>query len=125
MRTVDRQDDAISMNASANGAALKLDHMTGFAVSVLITRSSGTLAGTLKLQATASNPFTDNVTNTANPDAIWDDIAGSSVAVSTTSTATYSYNFDGSHFRGVRLVWTRSGGEGSYTADWFASGPQS
>ena len=124
MRTVVRQDTGVSMNASNDGTALKLDHLDGFAVSVAITRSSGTLAGTLKLQGTASNPYTDNVTNTANSSAIWDDIPGSSVSVSTATTATYSFNASGIYYRGVRLVWTASSGQGSYDADWHGKGPQ-
>lgn len=125
MRVATRTDSAVSMNATGNGSAFKIDHMDGFAVSVQATASSGTLGGTFKLQGTATDPFTNNVNNTANPDAVWDDIPGSVTTVSTTSTATYSYNCTNAYYRGVRLVWTRTGGLGSYTAYWSAKGPQS
>ena len=125
MRTVARHDTAISMDSTNNGTALCIDSMDGFSISLTVTRATGTLAGTLKLQGTASNPWTDNVNNTANSAAIWDDIAGSSMAVSTGSTATYSYNSSTAYYRGVRIVWTSSSGTGAYTGDWFAKGPSS
>lgn len=125
MRTVARHDTDIALIASTNGTALCIDSMDGFSLSVTLTRAAGTLAGTLKLQGTASNPWTDNVGNYANAAAIWDDIPASSLAVSTGSTATYSYNSSSSYYRGVRLVWTHSTGSGTYVADWFAKGPSS
>ena len=125
MRIVAREDNDISLAASGYGAALKLDHMDGFAVSVRMTVSAGTLAGTLSLQGTASDPFTNNVNNTANPNAVWDDIPGTAVAVSTTTTATYSYNAESIYFRGVRLKWVYTSGTATYDASWSAKGSQS
>lgn len=122
MKIMTRVDTAVSMNATNNGAPIHMEHVEGASIIVAVTATSGTLAGDLKLQA-SNNAFTDNVNNNVNSSATWVDIPSATAAISTTTTATARLVVTGVYDQAIRLVWTRSGGEGSYTALISAKGP--
>lgn len=121
MRILER-DDSVSMNATFNGDAVHLEHMEGYSVVASWTETAATLAGTLKLQA-SNNAFADNVNNNENASASWADIAGSSVAVS--GAGSFAWNVSAAYYKSFRVVWTRTSGQGVYTAYVAAKGPQS
>lgn len=89
---------AQSMASSFNSNAFNLDRTPIFAIQAVYT---GSPVGTLKLQS--SNDGTN-----------WDDIAGSTVAVSAAGSQTWNYT--GAGFGKVRLVYTATSGTGSLTA---------
>jgi hypothetical protein len=131
LRIVSRQDTSqVDLDNDITGAALKLDHMTGVAVSVKLV-SGGQTTGTFTLEATASDPFTNNVYNVANPEAAWTPIDGSAANVDVTNdTEVIVWNVEGTYYRGIRLMWeagaAASGPAATYfTVDWSAKGPQS
>lgn len=127
MRVVSRRNTGdntspISMNATFNGAAFGLDHMTGYSVIARALETSATLGGTLKLQC-SNNAFTNNVNNTEASDAIWVDISGSTQNVS--GTGNFAWNVDAAFYKAMRVVWTRTSGEGTADIHIHAKGPQS
>ncbi len=131
MRVVSRTDNSVTtLDADIVGFPLKMDHMTGVAVSVNLT-SAGQTTGTFTLEATASDPFTNNVINALNPDAAWTTIDGSSVDIDVTDdTEVIIWNVEGAYYRGIRLMWeadnAASGAASTFfVADWSAKGPQS
>lgn len=99
-----------SMNASFNGGAYLTERLTGFSIIMGITETSATLAGTLKLQG-SNNAFTDNYQNEERADAIWVDIESSPIAISGSSQV--GWNAEWAYYEGVRVVWTRTSGEGT------------
>ena len=120
------RDDSGSMNATFNGTAFLLDSMEGFSIAWAWTETSAALAGTLKLQA-SNNAFLDNPAYPAslniNPNALWVDIPGSSVTLVTGSGSQF-WNVADVYYRSVRVVWTRTSGQGTYTANLWAKGIQ-
>lgn len=124
MRVVDRVDTGLSMTTSFNGTAIGVDHLEGLSVCIAVTETSASLAGTLKLQA-SNNAFLDtNSNNTVDPNAVWVDISGSSVAL-TAGSGNYMFNVSEIYYRAVRIVWTSTSGEGTAIAYWHGKGPQS
>lgn len=121
MKVAERHDEILDLSANHVGAAFGIDHLDGYSITILFI-ADGSLDGSVKLQGTASNPFTDNVNMTPNPDAIWDDIADSEATVSTSSSSVVMYNAKTAYYRGVRLVFTNTSGDGVYVADWSAKG---
>lgn len=95
--------------------------IAGTAVDITNQGSSGSsftatpqaLAGTVKLQA-SSNAYLPDARE--NSDASWADISGSSVAVS--GSGSNLYNVSGAFYRWARLVWTRTGGNGTVSAQY-------
>lgn len=118
MKTLERNDSA-SMNASFNGAATHMESMEGYSIAASWTETSAVLAGTLKLQA-CNNAFTNNVNNNEDPAALWIDIPGSSVAVS--GSGSQFWNVSDVYYKSVRVVWTRTSGQGTYTSYIWAKG---
>ena len=113
--------DTTSMDASFNGAAFGLDGMVGFSIQGTYTESSAALSGTIKLQA-SNNAILDNPTaGTENPDAVWEDIDGADVTL-TTGSGTFFFNVSDVYYRAFRVVWTRTDGEGSLTTYTWAKG---
>ncbi len=78
------------------------------------------LTGALTLQA-SNNAFLDNVNNEEDPDAIWTEITGSSVSV--TTTGTHIWNVADCYYKAARVVWTATAGIGDYVSYTFAKGP--
>lgn len=102
-----------SGNASGNltSSALYLDQMYGFAMQAVVT---GTAAGTIKLQGSVdfgprSNALVDDGSNISN----WNDVSGSSQAV--TGAGTVTWNFNGVFYKWVRCVYTSTSGTGTLT----------
>jgi hypothetical protein len=104
----------ISLNASINDAPYSLEHLDGVSICAVATQASGTLAGTLKLQA-SNNAFLDNTDNNANSGATWVDIPSSSISVSTATTQTVFWNLTDIFYEAIRIVWTSSTGTGTLT----------
>lgn len=123
MRVSGRNNLAVSMNASFNGAAFGLDHLEGFSVQLKWTNATGPITGTFKLQA-SNNAILDNPTASGeNPAAIWEDIDGSSENVSGSGSA--FINVADCYYRSFRVVWTHSSGTGSVDIYIWAKGTQS
>jgi len=121
MKIATRTDSAVSMDASGNGAAMRITYIDGYSVVVAITRATGTLAGDFTLQL-SNDAFLDNVNNNANSAATWVTVSSSSQAVSTTTTASIYWNIPDANYDAYRIVWTRTSGTGSYTAYHLAKG---
>ena len=111
------RSDSLSMGASFDGAAMGIEFVNGY--SICTSWDGG--VGTLKVQA-CNNPFTDNVNMTPDPDAIWVDIPGSSVAVS--GAGTQFFNVADANYSAYRLVWTRSSGSGTIEVKHLIKGVQ-
>lgn len=95
------------MNTTLNSPAIQLTNIYGFAVQAVY---SGTPTGTLKLQA-SNDAFLPVNDNQPQVPVNWTDIANSSVAIS--SSGVYIWNFNGSFYTFVRLVYTDSSGGAS------------
>lgn len=123
-----RAASSVSMNASFNqastsstaGTVFLVERMKGFSICANIAESSASLAGTLKLQA-SNNAYADNVNMDGNAAAVWVDIASSSVTLTSGSTATM-WNVTDAHYEAVRIVWTRTSGQGTITTYFMAKG---
>jgi hypothetical protein len=101
---------------------MALGYINGYSIVVAVTASAGTLAGDLTLQL-SNNAFLDNVNNNANTSATWITVTDSTKAISTTTTASTYWNIPDANYSAYRIVWTRSGGSGAYTAYHYAKGP--
>lgn len=99
-----------SMNASFNGDPYLVERLTGFSLMVKVTETSATLAGGMKLQA-SNNCFQDNVNSEVRADAAWFDIESSDVSVS--GSGSFIWNVPDVYYEAVRIVWTRSSGQGT------------
>jgi hypothetical protein len=103
-------------NALANTAIDLTDDGTGtFVIDV-----QDVLSGTLKLQA-SNNAFADRTNNETRSDAIWVDIPSSSTTLTGGSTQTF-WNVSEAHYEAVRIVWTRTVGQGSMDIYFVAKG---
>lgn len=111
MKFANRIDSDKSFAATFNGDPVKLESIEGY--SICAAWSGG--VGTFKLQA-SNNAEIDNVGNLtvaqmADPNAVWVDITGSSVAVS--GAGTQFWNVADVYYKWVRVVYTRSSGTGT------------
>lgn len=101
-----------------NSSALYLDQMFGFAMAAVIT---GAPVGSLKLQGSvAYGPRSNALTadGTTIPD--WNDISGSTQAV--TGAGEVTWNFNGTFYKWVRVVYTSTSGTGAITVTANAKG---
>lgn len=112
--------DAVSMNASFNGTARKVDFSHGFSICLSITETSASLDGTLKLQA-SNNAFKDLTNNEVRSDAIWVDIPSTSVTLNG-GDDTVVWNVGDVYYEAVRIVWTRTSGQGTLLEYFIAKG---
>ncbi len=119
MRIAERADTG-SVGATFSGTAWSVEHLEGYSISAALT---GDPSGTLKLQCCITNPFTDNVTQTANPDVVWVDVSSSSQSVS--ASGNFAWNVADVYYRGVRVVYTRVSGTGTYALAYWGKGTQS
>lgn len=118
----------VSMTASFNQAdtssiantVFLVERMSGYSICAKWTESSAPLAGTLKLQA-SNNAYLDNVNMDNNPDAVWVDIPASSVTL-TTGSGKQFWNVTDVRYEAVRVVWTRTDGDGSMVMYEMAKG---
>ena len=117
---IGKRSDTLSLAASFNGDAMGIEYVNGYSICATWTEV-GTLDGTLKLQA-SNNPFTDNVNMTPAPDAVWVDIAGSSIVVS--DAGSQFWNVSDSNYSAYRIVWTRVSGSGELKAYHLIKGDQ-
>jgi hypothetical protein len=96
-------------SVSQTSAAVNLNYRYGISIQAVIT---GTAAGTLKLQGSddfgSRNPIEPAGSNQV---VNWSDIANSSAPV--TGAGTASWNFQGSFYKWIRLVYTASSGTGT------------
>jgi len=97
------------MNTTINSTPVAIPDIYGYAIQAVYT---GTPNGTLKLQASA-DPFKYVTPNTPQTPTNWVDIADSSFTI--TSAGTYMWNYNGSFYTFVRLVYTDASG-GTSTA---------
>ena len=108
------------MTSSFNAPTVFIKHLNGYSVVVTATWTSGTLAGTFKLQA-SNDALTDDNAEAANPTATWVDVAGSPFSVSITSgSVSNMWNVSQPFYEYFRLVWTSSSGVGTANANFFA-----
>lgn len=101
------------MNATINSLAMQLENMYGFAIQIFFT---GTPTGSFKLQSSCdavprqSLVFNANGVVVYNP-TNWTDIDDSTFSVS--AAGDVEWNFTGSQFNFVRVVYTDSSSEAS------------
>jgi hypothetical protein len=114
MKFANRIDSDKSFAASFNGDPMKLESIEGY--SICASWSGG--VGVLKLQA-SNNAQIDNVgdltvAQMADPNAVWVDITGSSVAVN--GAGDQFWNVADVYYKWFRVVYTRTSGTGTFTA---------
>lgn len=78
------------------------------------------LTGTLKLQA-SNNCFADNVNGELRSDAVWVDIPSASATLDGGDDTVF-FNITDANYEAVRLVWTRTAGQGSISTYILAKG---
>jgi hypothetical protein len=88
------------MSSATLSAVINVDK-PNVCVQATISDASG-LTGAFKLQATASSDLAN---------ATWDDITGTSTAISANGTTTY--NISGVGYNGIKFLYTKSGGSGT------------
>lgn len=113
--------DTVSLAATNNSAAFKLESMEGIAIDVTWT-DGGALDGEFTLEYTVNDPFTDNVYNIPNPNAVWQELPGSNKLVA--GSDSHGWNIEDIYFLGIRLVYTRTAGTGSAEVQYNAKGIQ-
>lgn len=98
-----------------NSNPIRIDQIYGFAVQAEWT---GTPTGAFKLQASCDSPPNGSQVSNGGPDTVtnWTDIANSSYSISG-SAGNYMWNFTGSFYNYVRLVYTNTSGSGSLKAN--------
>lgn len=97
------------MNTTLNSQAMQLLNMFGFNIQIVFT---GTPTGTFKLQA-SSDPIYKGAPGHQFTPTNWTDVVNSSQAV--TAAGNISWNYSGSYFNYVRVVYTDTS-SGSSTA---------
>lgn len=120
VRVPEKGHDATSqsMNASATLATYMVERMAGFSILANVVETLASLAGTLKLQA-SNNAWLDNVNMDVNPNAVWVDIPSSSVSL-TAGNTTVMWNTTDVFYETVRVVWTHTTGQGTFTPYFMA-----
>lgn len=108
---------AVSLNADLQTEPFLIERLSGFSIVVQVVDTSGTLAGTLKLQA-SNNAFTDGTSNQSRSDTVWVDIPSSDFAV--TDTDDFVWNYDGVYYEAVRIVWDNTAGQGTMATYFLA-----
>ena len=106
--------NAKDMTTTFEGTPIDVEAREGFSVIAAWTQTSGTLSGTIKLQA--SNNYTTQAQPMAsNPDnATWTDVTGSLVNVS--GSGSYGWNVSDVYYAWVRVVYTATTGVGTANA---------
>ncbi len=120
MKTAQRTDGPTSMAASINGPAFVVEQMLNYSAQVIMT---GAPVGTLQLQGSNDafeGPVGNQMYQIENPNAHWDTITGSSIAVSTAADVPYDVADVG--YRYYRVQYVRTSGTGSMTVKHFAKG---
>lgn len=107
------------LSANANGPALNVEHLEGVSYIADVTSASGPLTGSFKVQV-SNNAFLNNTNNNEDPAATWIDYAGSSQAVS--GSTTLGWNVTDIYFKAIRLVWVSTSGTGSAVVNVQAKG---
>lgn len=100
-----------SLNATFNGDPYLVERLSGYSMFIVYTESSASLAGTFKLQA-SNNAFKDNTSGELRSDATWVDVASSTQTL-TAGSGAIMYNVPEAYYEAVRIVWTRTTGQGS------------
>jgi hypothetical protein len=90
-----------ALSSTKNYPIVDIRQMYGLAAQAIIT---GTVAGTLKIQATCDNPA-DNATITN-----WTDLTGS---YSVSNAGSNLWNLDATYYTYIRFVYTSSSGSGT------------
>lgn len=94
--------------ATLTSDPIYLEHQFGFALQAVYT---GTPTGTLKLQASCDEGTNDNGAGVTN----WTDISGATAALAGAAGNSF-FNISDVHYKWARLVYTRTGGVGTLTA---------
>lgn len=98
-----------SMATSFNDEPMRMEYMHGLAIQASWTGTSP--VGVLKLQA-SNHAFDQNVNNGILADAIWTDIPGSSLSISS-NTGDHMYDISEVYYEAIRVVYTATSGVGS------------
>ncbi len=97
-------DAAVSIGASVNGTAVRVDRQfEGFALQAVVSASSSPV-GSIKLQASIDTG--DTATN-------WADIGGTTAAI--TGDGVTMWSIGRHHFKWIRTVYTRTSGSATMT----------
>ncbi len=97
---------------SQNSEPVDLNYRYGIAIQAVLT---GSPVGTLKLQGSCDFGARNQPEAGGNDQVVnWTDIADSTAVVSGAGTA--SWNFQGSFYKWIRLVYTATSGAGTITA---------
>ncbi len=111
MRIIKEVLTAPAQATSLNFQPYNTDYLQGYSMIVSIANQSS-LNGTLKIQV-SNNAFLDNVNNNLDPNAVWDDLPGSTNTITTNGTV--SYNVSDVQYGAFRLVYTRTAGTADFT----------
>lgn len=106
-----------SLNATFNSAAFLIERLKAVSLISVLVETSATLGGTLKLQH-SNNAFMDNTGLEENATATWVDVPLITEAVS--GSETVSWNITDANWEAVRVVWTRTSGQGTGQFFWLA-----
>ena len=112
--TFDPLSSAHSMDTSFNSNAQILDYSLGYSIQGIIT---GSPVGTIKLQG-SNDPVPADLSGATV--ANWTDIVDS--AQSVTGAGSVMWNYNGSFYKWVRVVYTASTGSGSITLNLMGKG---
>lgn len=119
MKATSPRTDTLSLNASINGPAFGIERLEGFSMAASWTQTSGSLAGTFKIQV-SNDAFLNNVNENENPNAQWDDISGSAVLAS--GAGQQMWNVSQAFYKAARIVWTSTSGQGVATVKYHGKG---
>lgn len=95
-----------SMAVSITSHPQQLNQAFGYAIQAVFT-TSGTLGGTLKLQASVNHQ--EDSQGVVQVDGNWDDITDSSVLL--TGAGSYTWNVTAAMYPYVRIIYTPAGGD--------------
>lgn len=106
------------LTASSTPVTYLVERMVGYSILANIVETVASLAGTLILQA-SNNAWLDNVNMDVNPAAVWVDIPNSTVTL-TSGNTTAMWNTTDVFYETVRVKWTHSTGDGTFTPYFLA-----
>lgn len=104
--------NAVSLGASVNSSAYRIENFTHVALQAVITGASS-LNGAFKLQGSCDNPDASAPTN-------WSDITSSSATV--TADGDVLWNIVDPSYNWIRVVYTRTGGSATVSVRVNAKG---
>ncbi len=116
---IDDDTFQLALSLADAEAGTEID-LTGYGTGTHTIDVQEDLTGTIKLQA-SNNCFKDNVNSELRSDAIWVDIPNCSVSLDGGNDSVF-WNVADAHYEAVRIVWTRTAGNGEMSTYIIAKG---